>query len=249
MPDPNLGVLRLSEKRIETIRSTLPELPWITRSRLKETYALSDRDVDVLLNIDSGRDVRYDGEDPGETGAVKYFDRLVENAGSSTKGTRRDPKVVANWMTHELLGQLASQKMTFRQSTISSAQLGQLIDMVQQKMITGTTGKQLIRHMLSNPTTDPPSKIAENLELLAFSPSRSSASSVDSTPPESDTGDPLIALCETAIISLPLEVAAARNGNKNVLNKIVGSVMKQSRGRADARRVREIVEELIYREG
>lgn len=40
-------------------------------------------------------------------------------------------------MTHELLGQLASQKMSFRQNVISAAQLGELIDMVQQKIITG----------------------------------------------------------------------------------------------------------------
>lgn len=55
------------------------------------------------MNIDSGRDVRYDGEDPGETGAVKYFDRLVEGVGSSAKVTKRDPKVVANWYVFELL--------------------------------------------------------------------------------------------------------------------------------------------------
>lgn len=40
-------------------------------------------------------------------------------------------------MTHELLGQLASQKKTFQQNTISAAQLGELVDMVQNKIITG----------------------------------------------------------------------------------------------------------------
>lgn len=84
------------QERIDTIRNSLPELPWTTRLRLKETYALSDRDVDVLLNIDSGREVRYDGEDPGESGAVRYFDRLVEGSGNAA-GKSRDPKVVANW--------------------------------------------------------------------------------------------------------------------------------------------------------
>lgn len=115
-----------------------------------------------------------------------------------------------------------------------------------EHMFLGTTGKQLIRHMLNNPTTDPPLKIAQDLELLAFSPSISSAFSEGSTPTISDVVDPLIAFCEDAIRLLPSEVAAVKHGNKKVLNKIVGSVMKQSRGRADARRVREIVEELIY---
>lgn len=68
----------------------------MTLARLKETYGLSNRDADVLLNIDSGRDVRYDGEDPGESGAVKYFDQLVEGVGGVAR-QRRDPKVVVNW--------------------------------------------------------------------------------------------------------------------------------------------------------
>ncbi|KXN89467.1 Glutamyl-tRNA(Gln) amidotransferase subunit B, mitochondrial [Leucoagaricus sp. SymC.cos] len=242
MPDPNLAVLRLSKDRINDILSSLPELPWTTRKRLKETYGLSDRDVEVLVGIDSGREVRYDGEDPGESGAVRYFDRLVEGVGSSQAGKKRDPKIVANWMTHELLGQLSSQKKTFQQNSISAAQLGELIDMVQRGTITGTTGKHLIRHMLANPTTDSPFQIVSSLDLLAFSPSTTSITNTDSTE------DLLIAVCKKAIAGLPSEVAAAKKGSKNVLNKIVGAVMKESRGRADAKRVREVVERLVYGE-
>ncbi|XP_006456722.1 hypothetical protein AGABI2DRAFT_211794 [Agaricus bisporus var. bisporus H97] len=239
MPDPNLGILRLSDERVEHIRATLPELPWTARERLKDAYALSDRDVDVLLNIDNGRDVRYDGEDPGESSAIKYFDRIVKNAGDGN-GKRRDPKLVANWVTHELLGQLASQNKTFRENTVSSAQLGELIDMVQSKVITGTAGKQLIRYMLSKPASDSVFQIAKEQDLLALIPSTAPAS----TSSESDK-DPLITLCEDAILALPSEVKAARSGNKGVLNKIIGVVIKQSRGRLDARRVREVVERMV----
>lgn len=75
---------------------TLPELPWAARERLKNTYTLSDRDVDVLLNIDSDRDIPYDGEDLGESSAINYFDRIVRGDGESNEKCR-DPKVVANW--------------------------------------------------------------------------------------------------------------------------------------------------------
>lgn len=84
------------QERVENIRAALPELPWTARERLKDAYTLSDRDVDVLLNIDSDRDVRYDGQDLGESNAIKYFDRIVGRAGESN-GKRRDPKLVANW--------------------------------------------------------------------------------------------------------------------------------------------------------
>lgn len=64
----------------------MPELPDMTRSRLLD-QGLSERDTEVLMSIDSGREVGFDGE-PGNGGAVTYFDNLSRG---------RDPKVVANW--------------------------------------------------------------------------------------------------------------------------------------------------------
>lgn len=63
----------------------MPELPDATRDRLLG-LGLSQRDADVLMSVDSGRDVRYDGE--LARGAVGYFDAVARG---------RDPKVVVNW--------------------------------------------------------------------------------------------------------------------------------------------------------
>ena len=65
----------------------MPELPDATRSRLFR-QGLSERDADVLMSIDSGREVGFDGE-PGDGGAIAYFDTLSKV---------RDPKVVVNWL-------------------------------------------------------------------------------------------------------------------------------------------------------
>ena len=65
----------------------MPELPDATRIRLLR-HGLSERDVDVLMSVDSGREVGFDGE-PGTGGAVAYFDTLSKV---------RDPKVVVNWL-------------------------------------------------------------------------------------------------------------------------------------------------------
>lgn len=65
----------------------MPELPDATRSRLLR-QGLSERDADVLMSIDSGREVGFDGE-PGDGGAIAYFDTLSKV---------RDPKVVVNWL-------------------------------------------------------------------------------------------------------------------------------------------------------
>ena len=64
----------------------MPELPSATLLRLCG-QGLSKRDAEVLMSVDSGREVGFDGE-LGKGGAVAYFDSL-------SKG--RDPKVVVNW--------------------------------------------------------------------------------------------------------------------------------------------------------
>jgi aspartyl-tRNA(Asn)/glutamyl-tRNA(Gln) amidotransferase subunit B len=110
--------------------------------------------------------------------------------------------------------------------------------------------------MIANPSQLPTKEIATMLQLTAFSSTSSSpslpsprefVSSTASSPPSNQVSSENIlhSLCLDAVSALPDEVAAVRQGNKNVLNKIVGRVMRESRGRADARSVRILLEELI----
>lgn len=68
----------------------MPELPLETRDRLLK-LGLSERDVGVLLSVDSGRDVGTDGL--LEQGVVAYFDQLSRD---------HDPKTVVNWSASTL---------------------------------------------------------------------------------------------------------------------------------------------------
>ncbi|KAJ7644265.1 Glutamyl-tRNA amidotransferase subunit B, mitochondrial [Roridomyces roridus] len=201
MPDPNLGFLTITPERIEKTVHTMPELPWETRKRLLEAYKLSEQDVDVLFNLDIGG------------GAVTYFDRI---RGLCSTGALL-------LMVHELVGRLHTSKLTFADNPISTAQLGELVDLVQNGSITGTSGKLLLRKMLAEPNEETTTERARALSLLV----------------ESSSDDETAALCAAAIAALPNEAAAYRKGHENVLNKILGRVMKESRGRADSKRVKE----------
>ncbi|KAF8806231.1 Glutamyl-tRNA amidotransferase subunit B, mitochondrial [Phlegmacium glaucopus] len=243
MPDPNLGVLVISQARIQEIHQNLPSLPWETRSRLLDTFPelqTKEQSLNVLLNVDNGREVAFDGERSG--GAVNYFEQLC--LGENNKGQveiRRNPGVVLNWLIHELIGQLSAQKQTFDENPLTADQFGELIDLVQNGTVTGTSGKLLLKHMLMNPSSHPPTRLAHELQLTALPVTPDSSSLASSSSPHSE----LQSLCEAAIQALPSEVAAFRAGNKNVLNKIVGHVMKQSRGRADAKLVKTLVVEIV----
>lgn len=217
MPDPNLPPLLLEHSFVDGIRAKMPELPDEVRSRL-QAQGLSQRDVDVLMAVDSGREVGLDGA-LGQ-GAIAYFDALSKN---------RDPKTVVNWMTHELLGQLALRRETFKENPVSVERMGNLIDLLQSGMITGTSGKTLLRHMLDHGSDKMPVEIAQELSLIALS----------------EGEDLLEKMCSEAVIALPAEADAVRRGNPQVLNKLVGWVMKSSRGRADAQAVRASLKKML----
>ncbi|TFL05988.1 Glutamyl-tRNA amidotransferase B subunit [Pterulicium gracile] len=224
MPDPNIPPLQISQDHINCVRATLPALPDQVREKLLVHYGLPRRDVDVLMSIDNGKDVMFDGEE-NKKGAFAYFEELCAPG--------RSPKVVSNWMIHELLGQLSARKESFLECAIDANRFGELMDLVTNGLVTRTSAKLIIQQLLSETEgRKSPRAFAEELQLLAL-------------PSTAEDDGELTALCRDAIQSLPGEVAAVRKGNTNVLNKIVGKVMKESRGRVDAKKARLCLEELL----
>lgn len=126
-------------------------------------------------------------------------------------------------------------------------QMGNLIDLVQQKQVTGdvviciinlssdmvlhlgTSGKLILRHILETKTDLMSLEIARELGLLVAS----------------DDDAALRTWCMDAIKALPEEAQRVRDGNKNVINRLLGHVMKTSRGRADAKAAKALLVQLL----
>ncbi|KAH9045301.1 glutamyl-tRNA amidotransferase [Lactarius pseudohatsudake] len=218
MPDPNLPPLFLTSELISSVQEDMPALPDEIRERLV-FHGLTQNEIDVLMAVDSGHEVGFDGRQG--RGAITYFEALLTNDRSS--------KTVINWIIHELLGQLALRKKVFRKNPISVEQMGGLIDMVQSGLVTGrSSGKLLLRHMLDNPSSAASTELARRLGLLAT------------------REDGLLEqLCVQAIADMPEEADAARRGIPNVINKLLGRVMKSSKGTTNPQSVRKMLEKLL----
>ena len=81
--------------------------------------------------------------------------------------------------------------------------------------------------MLDHPSDHAPLTLADELSLL------------------SEQSDSLEDLCHQAIKALPAEAAAIKKGNLNVLNKLVGMVMKSSRGTANATAAKATLQQIL----
>ena len=92
-----------------------------------------------------------------------------------------------------------------------------------------SSAKLLLKHLVETRSTESPNDVAKTLGLIAL--------------PVDDVS--LSQLCQSAIQSLPEEASAIRAGNLRVLNKLVGFVMKSSKGRANAAVVQETLKKIL----
>lgn len=214
MPDANLPALIYRPGTIEDLRAKLPEMPWVTVERLTGIYhGLEARDVETMIQLDE-----YQGR------GVAYFEEMMRGL-DAKKG-----KKAANWMTHEVLGQLGKAGREWDERVVSAKMLGEVVDKVEGGEMSGTTGKAVVRHLINTPGAAEGSDLDALLDQLGLKPA--------------PAGD-LKELCEKAITKCKKEAEMVRKGNEKVAMRLVGEVMKLSQGRADPKKAREIILQIL----
>ncbi len=131
-------------------------------------------------------------------------------------------------IAHELLGQLATREMQWTPGVVSASAIAELVKLVEDREITGTAGKTLLKHLIDNPQVEG-SSISSLVDELSL---RSLATDV-------------VDLCRRAIEQLPKEAESVRKGNERVVMRLVGQVMKLSGGTADAQKARTTLLDLL----
>ncbi|KAM4603716.1 glutamyl-tRNA(Gln) amidotransferase subunit B, mitochondrial isoform 1-T1 [Polymixia lowei] len=154
-----------------------------------------------------------------EDGLMDYFEAVVRE-------TKKEPRKVIGWVTNDLLGHLKQQDLSVSQSPVSPSALAELLDLQETGHISSSVAKQVFQEMWRSPGRTALQIVQEqDLGLV------------------SDTAE-LRNICQRVVDSHPEQVQAFRNGNRKVLNKLMGLVQKETKGRADPVLVRAILEEI-----
>ena len=190
-PDPDLMPVVFTDEEIEAIRATLPELPEAMRTRFQEQYGITAYDATVLTS---------------DKELAAWFDAAARLA--------KTPKLVANWISSELLRLLGEDKISINECKITPAALAELTDVISSGAINGKIGKEVFAEMYASGKT--PKVIIEEKGLVQVS----------------DTGA-IAAIVAEAIEKNPKQVDEYRAGNERVLQYMVGQVMKLSKGKAN----------------
>lgn len=190
-PDPDLMPVTFTDEDIEKIRATLPELPDAMRRRFVEAYAISEYDAQVMT---------------GDRNLAAWFDEAAKSA--------KTPKLVANWISSELLRLLGEDKITINECKITPAQLAELTNLISSGAISGKIGKDVFAEMYE--TGKSPADIVKEKGLSQVSDAGAIAQFV-----------------RQAIAENAKQVAEYKAGNPKVLQYFVGQVMKLSKGKAN----------------
>lgn len=128
-PEPDLPPLMITFDRIESVATSMPELPDPRMFRFRKQYQLSDYDAGVLT---SSREL------------ADYFEEVAETVQKSGKA---NAKSAANWVTVELLGRLNKEGLNIKRSPVSANHLGTLVAMIQTGVISGKIAKDVFYTM------------------------------------------------------------------------------------------------------
>ena len=197
-PDPDLLPLELSESQISEIRSDMPELPDQLVERLISEYGITKYDANVIAE---------------EKEYVHYYENSAKN---------RDGKLVVNWMTSELFGLLKKNNIQFNQNPISPNHLNELVELIENKTISG--------------------KIAKDVFEIMFATSKSPKMIVKEKGLEQVTDDSAIEVFVDQVINENKDkVKEYLSGKDKLFGFFVGQVMKVSQGKANPGLVNKIL--------
>ena len=135
-------------------------------------------------------------------------------------------KAAANWITTDLLGALHAENKEIENSPIAAADLAELISLVESGKISRTQAKTVFEKMYQ--TGEKAGALVEKLGLSQVS----------------DEGQ-LFAWAQEAINETPKAVADFKKGNRAAVGALVGAVMRKSKGKANPKRMNEILVELL----
>ena len=200
-PDPDLLPLEFDQGYVDALAAELPELPDAKKARFITTYGLPPYDAGVLT---------------AERETADFFEEVARG---------RDGKATANWVINELFGRLNKEGRAIGESPVSAAQLGAIVDLIGEKVISGKIAKDLFEIVWAE--GGDPRKLVEERGMKQVT----------------DTG--AIEKAVEEVIAANPDKAAQAKAKPTLAGWFVGQVMKATGGKAAPAAVNALVKQKL----
>ncbi|NBU15259.1 MAG: Asp-tRNA(Asn)/Glu-tRNA(Gln) amidotransferase subunit GatB, partial [Alphaproteobacteria bacterium] len=196
-PDPDLLPLEFTQDYVNELARHLPELPDAKKARFIKDYGLTPYDASVLV---------------GERDQADYFESVAKG---------RDGKLAANWVINELFGRLNKEGKDVTTSPMSADQLGAIVDLISENVISGKLAKDLFE-IIWTEGGDPRAVVeARGMKQVT------------------DTG--AIEKAIDAVIAANPDKVEQAKAKPTMIGWFVGQVMKETGGKANPQAVNELL--------
>ncbi|RJS48822.1 MAG: Asp-tRNA(Asn)/Glu-tRNA(Gln) amidotransferase GatCAB subunit B [Methanobacterium sp.] len=202
IPDPDLPPMKSDDSQVQGIKEKMPEPPHIKTKRFMEEYHLAEEHAKVLTS---------------ELELADTYEDVVKEI---------EAEFAALWMRDELKRVIYYNKMTFQESEITTSQIVELLQMLQDKEITTKAGQRIIEQLPHSSKS--PRFIAEEMGLVGIV-----------------NEDEILNAAKKAIEENPAAVEDYHQGKKASMNFLVGQVMKLTRGKAEPGNTVKILRDLL----
>lgn len=205
-PEPDLPPLRITSDEVDTLRASLPELPDARRARFEAEYGLAPADAHQLT------ETRIEADAFEQTVGL-----AVEGVTETTARTAR-ARAVAHWIIGDLARLRRSEaggEREWSEILVTPAHIAELTRITEDGTITGTTAKEVLD--LAFESGAMPAAIVAERGLAQVR----------------DTAE-IDRVAAEVIAANEKPVADYKGGKATAIQFLVGQVMRQLRGRADA---------------
>jgi aspartyl-tRNA(Asn)/glutamyl-tRNA(Gln) amidotransferase subunit B len=198
-PEPDLGPLVLNKEWLAGVKAAMPELPSAMKTRFAAEYKLGADEMDpILANPD----------------LAAYYETTARISG--------EPKAAANWVMGEVQAALNASGIAVGQLRVRPSDLGQLIMMIRDGLVSHAAGKTIFGLMLE--TGKPAPQIASDEGLLQVGDDSALERWIDEV-----------------FAERPEEAKRYLAGEKKLQGVLVGLVMKKSAGKADPKKLNQLL--------
>ncbi len=200
IPDPDLPIIKLTNKETKEIGNNLPETPNEKLDKLIKKHGINKKQAEILYkNID----------------LVEFFEKVSEKI---------NPEFALDWVTIELLRVLNYNNTTIEEIDIKVEHFIKLLNLVQKEKITPEQAKKTLNDFY--PKSFDAEKKLKGKEKISD---------------KSKLED----IVKKVIKDNNQASQDYQNGEEKSLNFLIGQVMKQTKGRADVKIVKKLIEKKL----
>lgn len=216
-PEPDIPPLRFSEKYVEELRSSLPELPDAKAKRFGHEYELPGKDVEIII---SQKDL------------ADYFEQVVSEIQEKIDckefalDKNKAVKLATNYIITELRKHLVESGTEIGDVRITPENYAELICLVGSGKINSSAAQAVLLEMYK--TGGDPSQIIDEKNLAQMS----------------DEAE-LEKMIEEVLIKNEKSVSDYKAGKDNALKFLMGQVMAATRGKANPQVVQKTLKKKL----